>query len=79
MRVEHWRYILPLRLRSLLRREQVEQELDEELRDHLDRKIEAYIADGLTPEQARFPSSTSIASNDGYFRRLRRTIGRRVE
>src|SRR5262245_24747809 len=53
MRLEHWRYIVPLRLRSLLRREQIEQELDEELRYHVDRKIDEYIAKGLTPEEAQ--------------------------
>jgi hypothetical protein len=37
MRFTHWFYTLPLRLRSLFRRNQVEQELDEELRYHLER------------------------------------------
>ncbi|HLK62869.1 MAG TPA: ABC transporter permease [Bryobacteraceae bacterium] len=36
MRVEHWVYTIPLRLRSLFRRSRVEQELDEELRFHLE-------------------------------------------
>ena len=53
MRMEHWFYSVPLRLRSLFRRRQVEQELDEELRYHLERKVEEYIAQGLTPEQSR--------------------------
>jgi hypothetical protein len=42
------------RLRSLFRRRQVEAELDEELRYHLERKIEEYIAQGLAPEEARY-------------------------
>ena len=54
MRIKHWFYILPLRLRSLFRRAQVEQELDEELRYHLDRQIEELIAKGMTPEEARY-------------------------
>jgi predicted permease len=54
MRLEHWFYTMPLRLRSLFRRRQVEAELDEELRYHLERKIEEYIAQGLAPEQARY-------------------------
>ena len=53
MRIEHWLYTLPLRVRSLFRRRQVEQELDEELQFHLERKAEEYIAQGLTPEKAR--------------------------
>src|SRR3989442_1152308 len=32
MRLERWRYTIPLRLRSLFRRDHVEQELDDELR-----------------------------------------------
>src|SRR5690348_12005017 len=50
---QRWIYTLPLRLRSLLRRDAVEQELDEELRYHVERKTEEYIASGLTPDEAR--------------------------
>lgn len=53
MRFEHWLYTLPLRARSLFRRNQVERELDEELRYHIDRQIEENIAKGMTPEDAR--------------------------
>jgi hypothetical protein len=31
MRLEHWLYTIPLRLRSIFRRTQIEEELDEEL------------------------------------------------
>src|SRR5690349_4254690 len=53
MRIRHWFYTVPLRLRSVFRRSRVEQELDEELQYHLERKIEEYIAKGLTPAQSR--------------------------
>ena len=53
MRIEHWIYSVPLRLRSLLRRTRVEQELDEELQYHLEQKIEEYRAKGLSPRDAR--------------------------
>ncbi|MGH9627948.1 MAG: permease prefix domain 1-containing protein [Bryobacteraceae bacterium] len=36
----HWIYTVPLRLRSLFRRSQVESELDEELRFHLEARIQ---------------------------------------
>ena len=52
MRPEHWLYTIPLRLRSLLRGAQADQELDEELRDHLERKTEEYVAKGRTQEEA---------------------------
>src|SRR5262245_11305382 len=54
MRLRHWFYTVPLRLRSLFRRNQVEQELDEELRYHIERQIEEHIAKGMTPEEARY-------------------------
>ncbi len=54
MRLKHWFYTVPLRLRSLFRRSQVEQELDEELRYHLERQIEEHIAKGMTEEEARY-------------------------
>src|SRR5215475_3676429 len=54
MRIKHWFYTIPLRLRSIFRRSQVEQDLDEELRYHLDRQIEGNIAKGMTPEEAQY-------------------------
>ncbi len=53
MRPEHWIYTIPLRLRSLFRWRQADQELDDELRDHLERKTEEYVAKGIAPEEAR--------------------------
>lgn len=53
MRLEHWLYTIPLRLRSLFRRAQIERELDEELRFHLEQRIEREIAAGKTPGEAR--------------------------
>src|SRR5213594_2034889 len=53
MRPEHWLLTIPLRLRSLFRWVQADQELDDELRDHLERKTEEYVAQGMTQEDAR--------------------------
>ncbi len=53
MRLEHWFYTIPLRLRSLFRRRNVEQELNDELQFHLEQRIELEIAVGKTAEQAR--------------------------
>src|SRR5215813_10318597 len=60
MRIKHWFYTIPLRLRSIFRRRQVEQELDEELRYHIDRQIEENIAKGMTPEEARYAAMRAI-------------------
>src|SRR5262245_6071835 len=54
MRLKHWFYTVPLRLRSLFRSARVEQELDEELRYHIERQTEEHIAKGMTPEEARY-------------------------
>ena len=52
MRPEHWIYTIPLQLRSLFRWPKADQELDDELRDHLDLKTEQYVAQGMTQEEA---------------------------
>jgi putative ABC transport system permease protein len=41
------------RLRALLRRKSMEEELDEELRAHLEHQVEKYVQSGLPPEEAR--------------------------
>jgi macrolide transport system ATP-binding/permease protein len=53
MGMTHWRFTVPLRLRSILRGREVERELDEELQFHLDKKIEEGIAHGLSSDEAR--------------------------
>src|SRR5262244_1217054 len=60
MRLRHWFYTVPLRLRSLFRRRQVEEELDEELRYHIERQIEENIAKGMTPDEARHAALRAI-------------------
>jgi predicted permease len=60
MRIEHWVYTIPLRIRSLFRRGRVEQELDEELRDHIERQTAQYIAAGMMPADARTAALTAF-------------------
>src|SRR5215471_8567787 len=55
-----WIYILRLRLRSIFRRPQLERELDEELRFHLEARILHEIAAGMTPEEARRAALTAM-------------------
>lgn len=66
MRLEHWFYTIPLRVRSIFRRAKVEHELDEELRLHLDQLIAQKIAAGKTPEEAR---RAALRAMDGIERR----------
>ena len=49
-----WPDKLRLRLRSLFKRQPVDQELDRELQFHIDQQIEENLARGMSPEEARF-------------------------
>src|SRR5215471_5257087 len=60
MRIKHWFFTVPLRLRSLFRSAQVEQELDEELRYHIERQTEELIAKGMTEEEARYAAPRAL-------------------
>ena len=53
MRLEHWVYTIPLRLRSLFLRRRRDAELDEELRDHIERQTEENQSRGMGEEEAR--------------------------
>lgn len=53
MRPKHWFYTLPLRLRSLFKRDQIERELSEELLYHIGQKTQQHIAEGMSAEEAR--------------------------
>ena len=53
MPFERWRHLIPLRFRALFRRAEVDRELDEELRYHVDRQIELNVARGMRPDAAR--------------------------
>ena len=57
-----WLYTLPLRFRSLFRSSRVEQELDDELRFHVDHLIEEEIARGVPADEAR---DAALRSMDG--------------
>jgi len=53
MRLERWIYKLRLRLRSLFDRRKADQELDDELHDHVEQKTRQYITQGMSREEAR--------------------------
>src|SRR5256885_84998 len=60
MRTQHWWYTVPLRLKSVFRRRRADRELDEELQFHLDMKIEEGVAQGLSPEEARYRAMRAL-------------------
>src|SRR5579859_6711538 len=53
MQPTRWFHTIPLRLRSLFRRRQADQELDEELRYHVEQKTAQNITKGMSPQEAR--------------------------
>src|SRR6266508_906298 len=59
-----WMYAVRLRLRSLTRSAQVEAELDEELRDHLERQTQALIEKGMPPEDATYAALRAMDGVD---------------
>lgn len=75
MRLEQWFYKLPLRLRSLFRRSQVESELSEELQYHLDRQIEILTEQGLSSEEARTAALRRISDLDRQKEQCREVRG----
>lgn len=64
MRAQHWIYTVPLKLRSLFRRRKVEQELDEELQDHLASLREEYVAAGMSAEEAHYAALRQMGGVD---------------
>jgi putative ABC transport system permease protein len=53
-------YKLPLRLRSLLKRGRIEQELSDELRFHLEKLIEEKVVRGLNPKDACYAAQREL-------------------
>jgi putative ABC transport system permease protein len=78
MRPEHWLYTIPLRLRSLFRRERVEEQLDDELRDHLERTTAQYVAGGMTREGAQRRARLELGGFEQTKERCRETRRVRV-
>jgi macrolide transport system ATP-binding/permease protein len=60
MRLLRLLYTVPLRFRSLFRRGRVEQDLEDELRAHLERRIEADVARGMTRVDARYAAMRAL-------------------
>ena len=78
MRVERWLYVLPLRLRALLRRGTLDRELDEELTHHLAVEMERHVAGGLNVDAARRLALRSLGDLDRTRDRCRDARGTRA-
>ncbi|HJS99291.1 MAG TPA: ABC transporter permease [Terriglobales bacterium] len=60
MSFEQWLYTVPLRLRSLFFRKRVDQELSDELRDHIELQTQENIARGMSPEAAGYAALRAL-------------------
>lgn len=75
MSFEQWLYKLPLRLRSLFGRTRMDQELGDELRDHLELQIKENLAKGMSPEEARYSARRALGGIAQIEERCRETRG----
>ena len=69
---------LMVRLRALVRRAEMDRELDEEVRFHLDREIEENVRRGMTPEEARRAAMMSFGGVEGIKEECRDVRGLRL-
>jgi hypothetical protein len=75
MDIEQWLYSLPLRWRAFFHRNQVDQEMKEELRGHLEQQIGENIAQGMPPEEARRSALRAMGGLTQIERRCRDARG----
>lgn len=77
MRIANFLYTIPLRLRSLLRRAEVERDLDDELRFHIEQQVAQNVARGMSGAQARAAALAAMGGVERQKDDIRDT--RRVE
>jgi len=75
MRLENWLYTIPLRLRSLLARHRQDEDLDEELRDHIARQTEENQSRGMGAEEARLAALGTFGNFVGLREQTHETWG----
>lgn len=75
MRLLHGLHAIPLRCRTLFRRRRVEQDLDDELRYHVEQQTSQNLAQGMTPAEARRDALRSIGSITAHKEAARDTWG----
>src|SRR5436853_6656291 len=73
-----WLDALTMRLRSLFRRGRVEDELDAELRFHLERQVEENLARGMSVEEARTSTLSGMGSVALIKDQARESLGMRL-
>jgi putative ABC transport system permease protein len=77
MSIDRWLRVLPLRLRSLFKRDVVERELDEELQYHVDQQAAEHVRQGMAPDDARRAALRAIGGLEFRKEQIRDTRGTR--
>jgi predicted permease len=75
--IDRWQWIIPLRLRSLFRRNVVEQELDEELQYHIEQQTAENVRQGMMPREARTAALRALGNIEFRKEQVRDTRGTR--
>jgi predicted permease len=78
MPLEAWFYSLPTRLRRLFHPNQVDQELKEELRAHLEQQIQDNVQRGMSSEEARYSALRALGGLTQIEQQCREARGGRV-
>jgi putative ABC transport system permease protein len=73
-----WITMVRLRLRSLLHRSRVDEEIDEELRYHVERQADELIARGVDPAEARYAALRTMGGLEPQREECRDTLGFRA-
>ena len=71
MMLQRWFASLTLRLRSLFQKKTVEEDFDEELRFHLEKQVEQFVAQGMSPREARSAAMKLLGGVDRQKEQLR--------
>jgi putative ABC transport system permease protein len=74
---DRWTHIVPLRLRSLFRRDDVERELDDELQYHVEQQTAENIRQGMTSAAARTAALRALGGVEFRKEQVRDTRGTR--
>ena len=75
MRLEHWLYKLPLRIRSLFRRSQMEKDLREEFEFPLEKRMHALQEQGMSAAEARYAALRTMGGLEQQKERCREARG----
>jgi len=66
MRMEKWIHTVPLRLRSLFRRNEMERDLADEMGDHIALETQHNISKGMAPENARRAAGRAMRGHERF-------------